>query len=286
MENGSLNTLLTQINSIKEKVEADYEKLNELREKRSTIIEKLNTLREQAWEHKKLRDEKNKLIAEKKALRDQLHREKGEVSQKIRDLISKKRTILSSIREHEGDLLRQLKEIDWKYQTTPLLLDEERRLLQKRSELEKKLMVYRRAKEIDQEIYSLQSSFENLKMKADQVHNEIMAHAEESKKNHESMIKSLKECKSLISELEHIKREIASLKCAINASKKELYEIQSKYKEVKESIMKQKIELLAEETRQIINKRLKLAEKASEKVKNGERLTFEEFVAMLAVKDS
>jgi len=52
------------------------------------------------------------------------------------------------MRESEPDLLRQLKEIDWKYQTTPLSLEEERRLLQRRSELEKKLMIFKRAREI------------------------------------------------------------------------------------------------------------------------------------------
>ncbi|MGQ9759314.1 MAG: hypothetical protein ACUVQ5_01905 [Candidatus Methanomethylicaceae archaeon] len=286
MENSTLNGLLMEINSIRERVDANYEKLNELRDKKSALIERLKALREKAWEHKKLRDEKNKLIAEKKALRERLHKEKSEVSKKIRDLISKKQSILSSVREREGDLLRQLKEIDWKYQTTQLTLDEERRLLQKRSELEKKLMVYKRVKEIDQEINSLQSSFEDLKKKADQTHNEIMAHAEESKKNHELMITSLEECKPLIIELEQIKGEIASLKSAIEISKKELYEIQSKFKETKASAMKKKIELLAEQTRQIINKRLELAERASEKIKNRERLTFEEFAAMLAMKSS
>ncbi|MEM2001491.1 MAG: hypothetical protein QXT77_02440 [Candidatus Methanomethylicaceae archaeon] len=286
MENLNLGDLSRQIKQIRDSIEAHYRRLEELRGKKSEIIEKLKSLREAALNHKNMRDEKNKLIAEKKLLRDQLHKEKNELSQKIKDLISKKRDLLSSLREGESDLLRQLKEIDWKYQTTPLSLDEERRLLQRRSELEKKLMVFKRAKDMDQEINSLRASSEELRVKADTVHKEIVSLAEESKVHHESMIKALEDCKPLSSELEQIKAEIASIKGAIESSKKELFELESRYKQAREFTMKQKIELLAEQTRQIINKRSELAERASEKIKNGERLTFEEFAAMLAMKGS
>ncbi|MCX8182511.1 MAG: hypothetical protein N3D12_05275 [Candidatus Methanomethyliaceae archaeon] len=286
MENLNLGDLSRQIKLIRDSIDAHYKRLDELRGKKSEIIDKLKSLREAALNHKNMRDEKNKLIAEKKSLRDQLHKEKNDLSQKIKDLISKKRDLLSSVRESESDLLRQLKEIDWKYQTTPFSLEEERRLLQRRSELEKKLMVFKRAKELDQEINSLKASSDELRMKADLVHKEIISLAEESKAHHESMIKSLEDCKPLSSELEQIKAEIASIKGTIESSKKELFELESKYKEARESAMKQKIELLAEQTRQIINKRSELAERASEKIKNGERLTFEEFAAMLAMKGS
>ncbi|MEM2128048.1 MAG: hypothetical protein QXS68_00815 [Candidatus Methanomethylicaceae archaeon] len=286
MENLNLGDLSRQIKQIRDSIEAHYRRLEELRGKKSEIIEKLKSLREAALNHKNMRDEKNKLIAEKKLLRDQLHKEKNELSQKIKDLISKKRDLLSSLREGESDLLRQLKEIDWKYQTTPLSLDDERRLLQRRSELEKKLMVFKRAKDMDQEINSLRASSEELRVKADTVHKEIISLAEESKVHHESMIKALEDCKPLSSELEQIKAEIASIKGAIESFKKELFELESRYKQAREFTMKQKIELLAEQTRQIINKRSELAERASEKIKNGERLTFEEFAAMLAMKGS
>ncbi|MEM2881236.1 MAG: hypothetical protein QXP73_04945, partial [Candidatus Methanomethylicaceae archaeon] len=96
----------------------------------------------------------------------------------------------------------------------------------------------------------------------------------------------LEDCKPLSSELEQIKAEIASIKGTIESSKKELFELESRYKQAREFAMKQKIELLAEQTRQIINKRSELAERASEKIKNGERLTFEEFAAMLTMKGS
>lgn len=286
MENSTLGELSRQIKLIRERVENHYNRLNELRNKKSEIINKLKSSREMALNHKKMRDEKNKLISEKKLLRDRFNKDKNELFQKIKDLISKKRELLSTVRESEADLLRQLKEIDWKYQTTSLPLEEERRLLQKRSELEKKLMVFRRAKEMDQEINALKSSCDGLRDKADAIHKEILSLAEESKVHHESMIRSLEDCKSLSYQLEQIKAEMASIKGAIDSLKKELFDLESKYKEARESAMRQKIESLAEQTRRIINKRSELAERASEKIKNGERLTFEEFAAMLAMKGS
>jgi len=48
--------------------------------------------------------------------------------------------------------------------------------------------------------------------------------------------------------------------------------------------MEKKVEELAEETKKIFKTRMELAKKAEEKMKNGEKLTFEEFMAILSFK--
>jgi uncharacterized coiled-coil DUF342 family protein len=283
MENrqSELGAVSRQINVIQDQIDADYKKLDILHKRKSEILDKLKGLQDSAATNKASRDEKNKIIAEKKVLRDQFHKAKAEISEKIKELMAKKRGILSAVNDNESELFWQLKEISWKYQTTTLSLNEDRKAVQKISELEKRLVYFKKAKEIDKEIGCFQANFDELKAKANTVHGEILALAEESKKYHEALMKCYEDRAILITELTQIKVETEKLRDAISKTKDELFASQVRFKVVRNLVIKQKTETLAEQAKLIINKRSELAEKGNEKLKNGGRLTFEEFAAVL-----
>lgn len=273
-----------QMRSIQEQIDSDYDKLNKLRDRRSELIEQLEKLRDSANSNKAARDEKNKIIAERKALRDQLHHEKFEISEKIMELIDKKKSLLASTEYHESDLLSQLKEISWRYQTTTMTIEEDRRAVQKISELEKRLVFFKKVREVDQEIDRNRAKFEDLKAKANAVHSEIVSFAEESMKYHEALMKSYEERDKLVAELEDVKKNMGSLKETIGKSKDELFATNAQFKAIQNMAMQQRAQVLADQAKLIINRRTELAEKATEKLKNKERMTFEEFAAMLETK--
>jgi uncharacterized coiled-coil DUF342 family protein len=273
-----------QMRSIQEQIDSDYQKLNKLRDRRSELIEQLEKLRDSANSNKTARDEKNTVIAEKKALRDKLHKEKAETSEKIKELIAKKKSLLASTDYDESDLLSQLKEISWRYQTTTLTLDEDRKAVQKISELEKRLVFFKKVREVDQEIDRNRSKFDELKTQANTVHSEIVSLAEESMKYHEALMKSYEERDKLVAELEEVKSGIASLRETIGKSKDELFATSAQFKAIQNMAMQQRAQVLANQAKLLINKRTELAEKATEKLKNKERMTFEEFAAMLETK--
>jgi uncharacterized coiled-coil DUF342 family protein len=81
-----------------------------------------------------------------------------------------------------------------------------------------------------------------------------------------------------------IKAEMESLRDDISKSKDELFATHAQFKVVRNQVIKQKAETLAEQAKLIINKRSEIAEKANEKLKNGGRLTFEEFAAVLETR--
>ncbi|GEM_PF-517232 len=272
-----LRTLQIQIDN-------DYERLNQLREKKGQIIERLKELRVAASDKKNARDEKNRLIAEKKALRDQLHSEKSSISEKIKDLKAKTATILSNVHESEDELVRQFKEASWKYQTTTLTIDEDRRMVQRITELEKKLVHYKRAREVGAEIRSLRSQFNALREKANTVHREIISLADESKKHHEELIKCYEEGRALVAELNRVKEEMQTLREGIAKSKASLFDVRGQLVVARNAAMQQKAEMLAEKAKLLITRRTELAEKANEKLRKGGRLTFEEFGALLEEK--
>jgi uncharacterized coiled-coil DUF342 family protein len=272
------------MNAIRDQIDAGYQKLDRLRKRKFEILDKLKELRESAATNKASRDERNKIIAEKKAVRDQLHKDKTKISEKIKELIEKRRVVLSSVNYSENELLWQLKEISWRYQTTSLTLDEDRKAVQRISELEKRLVIFKKVKAIDQDIGRHRAMFDELKAKANAIHSEILALAEESKKYHETLMKGYEDRAALVMELNQIKAETDKLRDEISKSKDELFATQVQFKVVRNLAIEQRAETLAEQAKLMINRRSELAEKANEKLKNGGRLTFEEFAAMLEVK--
>ncbi|MDD1775986.1 MAG: hypothetical protein LUP94_01370, partial [Candidatus Methanomethylicus sp.] len=220
-------------------------------------------------------------IAEKKITRDQLHKEKTVASDKIKELVEKKRAIIANAKEPEEDLVRQLKEITWRYQTTTLSLDEDRKAVQQIAILEKKLAYFKRTKDINQEIGRLRATFNDLKEKANITHKEILTLAEESKKNHENLINAHEEGSGLVDELNGIRAEMTSIWEGIQKSKVQLSDARVKYDVAKTVAIQQKAQKLAEQAKLIINRRSELAGKATEKLKKGERVTFEEYGALL-----
>jgi uncharacterized coiled-coil DUF342 family protein len=278
--------------TLQEQIDFNYQKLDKLKQRRSDILKRLEEIRDSSIVNKSTRDAKNKLIAEKKALRDQLHSEKSEVSDKIKELLDKKKTLLSSVDYHEDELMAQLKEISWRYQTTTLNIDEDRKAVQKISELEKRLVYFKKVREVDQEINRLRAKFDELRTNANATHSEVITLAEESKNFHESLIKGYEERSSLVSELNEGRKSMQELWEGIGKAKDELFVANAQYNVARNYDARQKAEYLAEQTKQkaerlaeqaklLLNKKSELAEKANVKVKNGERMTFEEFAAMV-----
>jgi uncharacterized coiled-coil DUF342 family protein len=272
------------MNAIQDQIDLSYKKKDHLHKRKSEILDKLKELQDNAVANKSSRDEKNKIIAEKKVLREELHKAKADITAKIKELVVKKREVLSAVDYNESELLWQLKEISWKYQTTTLSLHEDRKAVQKISELEKRLVYFKKAKEIDQDIVKFQAKFDELKKKANIIHGEILALAEESKNYHEALMKCYKDRATIVMELTKTKAEIEGLRENISKSKDERFATEAHFKVVRNQVIKQKAETLAEQAKLVFNKRSEIAEKANEKLKNGGRLTFEEFAAVLETK--
>lgn len=276
-----LGSASQNIRALQEQIDSNYLKLEKLRQRKSDILKRLDEIRDSSAANKAARDERNRLIAEKKVLRDKLHAEKSNVSEKIKELLAKKKALLSNVDYHEDELLAQLKEISWRYQTTTLTLDEDRKAVQKISELERRLVYFKKVREVDNEINRLRARFDELRAAANATHRDVIALAEESKNYHEALIKGYEERSSLVSELDENRKAMQGIREEIAKAKDELFVANAQYRVAKNYVVQQKAEHLAEQAKMILDKKTELAEKANVKIKNGERLTFEEFAAMV-----
>jgi uncharacterized coiled-coil DUF342 family protein len=277
----NLGNATRNLRTLQEQIDLNYQKLDKLRQRKSEILTRLEELRKSSETNRAARDERNKLIAEKKALRDRLHSEKAEASEKIKVLLEKRKTLISNVDYHEDELMAQLKEISWRYQTTTLSLEEDRKAVQKISELEKRLVYFKKVKDVDQEINRLRAKFDELRGQANATHNEVIGLADESKGYHESLIKGYEERSALVSELDASRKVIQGLREEIDKGKDELFVANAQFKVAKNQVEHQKAEQLAEQAKLLMTKKSELAEKANVKLKNGGRVTFEEFAAMV-----
>jgi len=276
-----LGNATRNMRTLQEQIDFNYQKLDQMRQRKSEILTRLEEIRKSSETNRTARDERNKLIAEKKALRDRLHSEKSEVSDKIKEFLEKRKTLISNVDYHEDELMAQLKEISWRYQTTTLSLEEDRKAVQKISELEKRLVYFKKVKDVDQEINRLRGRFDELRTQANTTHKEVIALADESKGYHESLIKGYEERSVLVSELDASRKVMQGLRDEIDKAKDELFVANAQFKVAKNQVEHQKAEQLAEQAKLIMNKKSELAEKANVKLKNGGRVTFEEFAAMV-----
>jgi uncharacterized coiled-coil DUF342 family protein len=277
----NLGNATRNMRTLQEQIDFNYQKLDKLRQRKSEILMRLEEIRNSSETNRTARDERNKLIAEKKALRDRLHSEKSEVSEKIKEFLEKRKTLLANVDYHEDELMAQLKEISWRYQTTTLSLEEDRKAVQKISELEKRLVYFKKVRDVDQEISRLRARFGELRAQANVTHNEVITLADESKGYHESLIKGYEERSDLVSELDASRKVMQGLREEIDKAKDELFVANAQFKVAKNHVEHQKAEQLAEQAKLIMNKKSELAEKANVKLKNGGRVTFEEFAAMV-----
>ncbi len=275
-----------QLQSIQQQIEDYYQRLNALRDKKNALLTKLSELQDLALNAKSERDEKNRIISEKKRIREQLHKEKAEISEKIKTLIEKKRALLESAPGSEASLVKRYKELTWKYQTTSLTIEEDRKLVQEITEIEKKLVHFKKVKDVDQEISSLRAKFNELKDKANAVHQEVLTLAEESKKSHDKLMAAHEEGAKTIDELNSVRAEMNTIWETIKESKIKLSDARTKYEIVKTVQLQRKAQELAERAKLLLSKRNELVARANEKLKKGERLTFEEYAALLEDREA
>lgn len=287
-------------NAIQTPVEHLYCELEELKARNANKKAKISLLRKQIDETVKKRDELNaelKRVSEDirklKSKRDSLNAKVKELKQKrdeLRTFASQKREVLSKLLEQArqiseqlqgsmSELSRQIKGLEWFIQTNPLAPKTERNLVARISALEANLAKHKGLRNVRDKLLRLKIEVGGLRMQAQATHEELTKMAEESEKVHTSMqelVEVLTEKKKQADAMhsEYIEQS-KQRHDAITAFKENLLrmdEIRSQIGEVKKSSKIEKAEKL----------KSKYKETASEKLRTGGKLSFEEFQALMA----
>ncbi len=273
---------IEQRNQLNDLVKKSHQEINDLKTERDSINEKVKLLKMQ-------RDE---IRAKATPIIEQINVRKEKIAE------YKKKVP----RERQQDLQQELEAIEWKIQTTSLDLQEEKRMIENVKELETLLSAYKKIDKQNSKIKDLIIQKKAIEDEADVFHNELTDLAKKSQDLHTKMIEKVNAVKISRAQADGLHQayvktkeeilgmqvKIAELTGQLRGLKTALYEeekirrlaSQQAYRE-RQNAYKER-EKAAEEQQQVVKEKQqaikeKLGAEAKEKLKKGEKLSWNEF---------
>jgi len=267
-----LNEKLSVLKGQKSALEAEAKNYAE---KRDMLNQELKNLRGEILRLKTTRDEINAKVKELKQQRSQI---KAEIAQKITEFQSLRKELAPLIKKKPKRSLKALERdveiLEWKIQTTSLSLQEEKKLVEQVKELESQISTHKKIEQLNQRKIELKAELKALQARVKLCHENVMANAEKSQQIHAEMLKKVEEAKKIRGEADNFHGLYLQTREKIKA-------LQAEIKKILDEIRRFKEEISAEEEEKQKKTEEKLLEsfekQALEKLKRGEKLTWEEF---------
>lgn len=270
-----LAPLESEVDVLRSEIEKVSEEARLIAEERNRINIRVRELRVEAVN---FRDKRNALNEEVKGLKAMLSELKRECSEKVNAL----RELRQRIKEHlrakpsrdEEGLKKEIAELDWRIQTTPLSLDEEKRIIERIRTLESQLSFYLKLNSMRDEISAIEKRLETLREEISSCKNRIAETISKSQDFHDKMVERLKEVDRLRAEADELHKKYL-------AKREKVDELCLKYRELLNHISAIRKAIREEEERKkaefISALKEKIGKEALEKLKRGEKISFEEF---------
>jgi len=275
----ALEQRIEELNHKLDSLKEELHKLNlEARpwaEKRDSIHEKIKVLRTKVADLKEKRDGLNKRVQELKNLREQAKADRSEKHTQILKLKEKLRSLeekkpIRSVHDVESEIER----LEWKIQTTSLPVREEEMLIDQVRTLETQLLTYKKIRELKESLLELRAEEKALETKAKIHHEKLSELAKQSQGFHEEMTKILSQIHDLRGQADNAHQKYAEIKQQAQPLRQEREELLLQVNSLKQELRQ------AEEKKQLKRQRelrKELVDKALEKLKRGEKLSWEEF---------
>jgi len=273
--NGELEKLRFRLEEVRNKLDLLRREIKSWNAKRRSTIEELKALRERIREARTKRDSINKTVKLLKAEREDLKAWLKDYKHKLSECKEKFKVLRG--RRPEGSvqtLEKQLEEIEWKIQTTPLPLREEKILVDRAKEVGAKLGVLKRITALKEEERGLRQNVRELKMKINSKSEVILKLASQSQEAHSEMLRLIEKADGLRMRAKNESKKLAEVKEKLRVLSEEYKSIKN---ELKRRLEEKKLREEKERREKATRLLKQLREQASEKFKRGEKLTWEEF---------
>jgi len=245
-----------------------------LAETRDELNEKFKRLKEEIQTVKNKRNELNAQVQSLKAKRDEARAVVSRNRAEVKALTEKLRALDTQAPGTYQSTKKDLEKLEWQIQTTPLSQREEYKLISRVKELEGQLAILKKKKEIEKKIAKLHNESKSIELQANIIHKRLTELAEESEVYHKRMmeiVSSATELKKKADEAHHAymntrtQGDNAHLEYVAKLGMiKELEDQIRSYYEAEEALKEEEI-------------RKKIEDLATNKLKKGKKLTFEEF---------
>lgn len=276
-----MTQIVETVEDLDEKIISSRTKRNQLdneakllARKRDELNEQFQRLKERIQELKEKRDSLNLQVRELKEKREEARRK---LDAKRAEAESVKNTIISLEKRASGSysgLKKRMQELEWKIQTNSLSAKEEARLIAQIKKLEAQVVVYDKIRELRDRMIMLQAEMNAARLMANEAHEKLSEIAKESEVYHERMIEVAKEASDLKSEADEAHLSYAEIK-------RQADEAHLEYIKAKESRQKIIVEDQMSRLKKQQEVRKKVEDIAEEKLRRGEKLSLDEFRALV-----
>lgn len=244
-------------------------------DKRDKLNQQTKNLRAETLELKNKRNKLNEKVKELKQLREQTKteiRKKIEeikkINQEIKALYKKKPSRSPQVLKKEFD------SIEWKIQTTPLSLQEEKELVERVKRLEIQLNVHRKIEQLNQKMLELKTEIKALETKRTLYHEKLTETAQKSQEIHEKVLGKVEKAKGLKMEADDLHKNFLEAKKRARLVQRNFREILNQINLIVAEVRKEEEKEKRKSEKAI---RKELEKRAREKLRRGEKLTWEEF---------
>lgn len=270
-----INELTSKLSILKEqktKVEAEAK---EFAEKRKRLNEEFKGLRAEILELRKSRDQMNMGVKE---LKQQIEAIKTERAQKIGELKKLRQQIGELMKKKPSKsfetLQKEVESLEWKIQTSSLNLQEEKVLVEKVKNLETQLSIHRKIEQLNQKKLELEAETKALQTRARIYREKIAEKVEKSQEFHKKMLEKIEEAKKIKAEADSLHQLFLQVKEKMKPLQSEIATIIGEIRRIKEENMAEEEKNKKEKEETLLDN---IEKQAKEKLKRGEKLTWEEF---------
>jgi uncharacterized coiled-coil DUF342 family protein len=270
-----IDELTQKLATLTEQKDKLDDEANRLAEKRNRLNEELRNLHTEIHELRSERDQANEKVKELKQQRNTTTARISEKIEEIKRLSEERRDFSKKIPSRSRRALEEeVESIDWKIQTSSLTLQEEKDLVGKVKALETQLDVHRKVEKLNTKIDGLRNEVKDLKAERERCHEALTAQSQKSQEMHAKMLAKIEESRKTKMEADGVhkrfletrektkpvREEIAAISCKIRQLETGVREEHEKERKRSESLLRQTLE-----------------SRAMEKLRRGEKLSWEEF---------
>lgn len=260
---------------LEEKSISQNEKISVLVKKRNKLNMKVRELSQDIRINKVERDKLNNKV---KVLKENRNKTHIEIKKKV-EIINKFRNKIDILKEklpnrNSLDLRNEFDALEWRIQTTTLELDEEKRLVEKVKILGTQISKYKKIEKQNVKIMELRRDIKKQEIEANKAHIELTELANKSQELHSLISSKLDELKITKDKADQLHISYSEFKKQNLPIRTESRELVQKKRKLLNSI-KEKDDKKRKETEK--NLKIKIKTEAQTKIKNNEKLSWNEF---------
>ena len=263
------------LTSLKDEKDRFATEAEEATKERDKLNGKFQTIRAEISGLKVKRDELNQKVQELKQKRAETKAKISEKVEQLKKLRQGAKTLeKKKPRRSQQDLQKEFADTEWKIQTSSLNLQEEKELVERVRRAEVQLNIYRKLEESDKKELELRIEVKALDVEGKTCHERLTQIAQSSQETHEKMLHKIEESRRIKAEADSYHQEFIRVLEKIKAIRQEIDAISEQVRQIKAEMREKEVK---EKKLNEDSLRSKLGQQAAEKLKRGEKLTWEEF---------